>query len=193
MTDLRRFGKTTTLYQLIEKILAFEDPRRILYLSFHEINADLREVSSFYEKNVLMKPIEEAGRVYVFLDEVQYAWDWNSTVKRSYDLYPKIKFVISGSSTILLSREVLERLAGRFTLIELKQLTFKEFWRRGGFKLGIWNAPKRRMEIYFMEYLRKTGFPEIVDWSSEVKNSEYIGNTVVDRVMIRDAPRIFKT
>jgi predicted AAA+ superfamily ATPase len=62
-----------------------------------------------------------------------------------------------------------------------------------GFKLGIWNAPKRRMEIYFMEYLRKTGFPEIVDWSGEVKNSEYIGNTVVDRVMIRDAPRIFKT
>jgi len=52
---------------LIEKILAFEDTRRVLYLSFHEINADLREVSSFYEKNVLMKPIEEAGRVYVFL------------------------------------------------------------------------------------------------------------------------------
>ena len=44
-----------------------------------------------------------------------------------------------------------------------------------------------------MEYLRKAGFPEIVNWSSEVKNSEYIGNTVVDRVIIRDAPRIFKT
>ena len=61
------------------------------------------------------------------------------------------------------------------------------------FKCESWNTPKRRMDIYFMEYLRKAGFPEIMDWSSEVKISEYIRNAVVDRVIIRDAPRIFKT
>jgi len=193
MTGLRRVGKTTILYQLIEKILTFEDPRRVLYFSFDEIHADLREVLNFYEKNVLMKPIEEAGRLYVFLDEVQYAWDWASTLKRFYDLYPKIKFVISGSSRILLSKEALEKLAGRFTLIELKPLTFKEFLEMKGIQIRELEYSHRRMEIYFMEYLRKAGFPEIVDWSSEIKISEYIRNTVVDRVIIRDIPRIFKT
>ena len=193
MTGLRRVGKTTILYQLIENILTFEDPRRILYFSFDEIHADLREVLNFYEKNVLMKPIEEAGRLYVFLDEVQYAWDWASTLKRFYDLYPKIKFVISGSSTILLSKEALEKLAGRFTLIELKPLTFKEFLEMKGIQIRELEYSQRRMEIYFMEYLRKAGFPEIVDWSSEIKISEYIRNAVVDRVIIRDVPRIFKT
>jgi predicted AAA+ superfamily ATPase len=193
ITGLRRVGKTTILYQLIENILTYEDPRRLLYFSFDETHANLREVLSFYERNVLMKPLEEAGRVYVFLDEVQYAMDWASTLKRFYDLYPKIKFVISGSSTILLSREALEKLAGRFTLIELKPLTFKEFLEMRGIQIGGLEYSQRRMEIYFMEYLRKAGFPEIVDWSSEVKISEYIRNAVVDRVVIRDVPRIFKT
>ena len=44
-----------------------------------------------------------------------------------------------------------------------------------------------------MEYLKEAVFPEIVDWSGEVKISEYNRNTVVDRVIIRDVPRIFKT
>ncbi|MCS7367315.1 MAG: ATP-binding protein [archaeon YNP-WB-062] len=193
ITGLRRVGKTTILYQLIENILTYEDPRRLLYFSFDETHANLREVLSFYERNVLMKPLEEAGRVYVFLDEVQYAMDWASTLKRFYDLYPKIKFVISGSSTILLSREALEKLAGRFTLMELKPLTFKEFLEMRGIQIGGLEYSQRRMEIYFMEYLRKAGFPEIVDWSSEVKISEYIRNAVVDRVVIKDVPRIFKT
>jgi len=193
ITGLRRVGKTTILYQLIENILTYEDPRRLLYFSFDETHANLREVLSFYERNVLMKPLEEAGRVYVFLDEVQYAMDWASTLKKFYDLYPKIKFVISGSSTILLSREALEKLAGRFTLMELKPLTFKEFLEMRGVQIGGLEYSQRRMEIYFMEYLRKAGFPEIVDWSSEVKISEYIRNAVVDRVVIRDVPRIFKT
>lgn len=51
----------------------------------------------------------------------------------------------------------------------------------------------RKYEIYFLDYLRKAGFPEIVDWENEVKISEYIKNSVIDRVILKDLPIIFKT
>jgi len=41
--------------------------------------------------------------------------------------------------------------------------------------------------------LRKSGFPEIVDWDNEVRTAEYIKNSVIDRVALRDVPLIFKT
>jgi predicted AAA+ superfamily ATPase len=40
--------------------------------------------------------------------------------------------------------------------------------------------------------LRKSGFPEIVGWDSEVRVAEYVKNSVVDRVALRDIPLMFK-
>jgi predicted AAA+ superfamily ATPase len=127
ITGLRRVGKTTLLYQAIEKLLEAEDPIRILYFSFEESSSSLKEVLEFYEKNVLKKPFEEAGKIFVFFDEIQYAKNWPSVLKQFYDIYPNIKFFISGSSSLLLSKEALEKLAGRFFFLELKPLTFFEF------------------------------------------------------------------
>ena len=47
--------------------------------------------------------------------------------------------------------------------------------------------------MYFNDYLRKSGFPEIVSWNSETRIAEYIKNSVVDRVIFRDIPQVFKT
>lgn len=51
----------------------------------------------------------------------------------------------------------------------------------------------RRLEAYFHDYLRKSGFPEIVDWDNESRIAEYIRNSVIDRVALRDIPLTFKT
>lgn len=62
-----------------------------------------------------------------------------------------------------------------------------------GIKISEPELFSRRIEIYFFDYLRKAGFPEIVDWENEIKIAEYIKNTVIDRVILRDLPIIFKT
>lgn len=49
------------------------------------------------------------------------------------------------------------------------------------------------MEAYFFDYLRKSGFPEIVNYENENKIAEYIRNSVIDRVILRDIPFFFKT
>lgn len=193
ITGLRRVGKTTLLYQTIEKLLETNDPNKILYFSFEESITDPREILEFYEKQVLKKPLEEIDRAYVFFDEIQYAKNWSSTIKQFYDLYPNLKFFISGSSSLLLSKEALDKLAGRFFFLELKPLTFLEFLEMKGIKKENLEIFSRRIEAYFFDYLRKSGFPEIVNWENEIKIAEYIRNSVIDRVALKDLPIIFKT
>lgn len=193
VTGLRRVGKTTLLYQAIERLLETVVPRNILYFSFEGSFSDPKAVLEYYERYVLKKPFEEAGRVFVFFDEIQYAENWSSVVKQFYDLYPDLKFFVSGSSSLLLSREAVDRLAGRFFLLELKPLGFLEFLGLKGLRLADMEFSSRRVELYFLDYLKKSGFPEIVGWDSEARVVEYIRNSVIDRLALRDAPLLFKT
>jgi len=93
----------------------------------------------------------------------------------------------------LLSKEALDKLAGRFFFFELKPLTFFEFLEMKKIKILEPEFFSRRIESYFFDYLRKAGFPEIVNWENEIKIAEYIKNTIIDRVILRDLPIIFKT
>lgn len=192
ITGLRRVGKTTIFYQTIEKLLEKVEPKRIVYFSFDEMTADPKEVLELYEKEVISKPFEEAGKIFVFFDEIQYARNWPFIVKKFYDLYPNIKFFISGSSSLLLSKDALEKLAGRFFFFELKPLTFFEFLEMKGLKLKEEEIFSRRFESYFFDYLKRSGFPEIVDLKEE-KIGEYVRSAVIDRIIFRDIPTIFKT
>jgi predicted AAA+ superfamily ATPase len=71
-------GKTTLLYQTIERLLETVAPSKILYFSFEESLASPKEVLEFYEKKILMKPFDEVDRAFVFFDEIQYVENWPS-------------------------------------------------------------------------------------------------------------------
>jgi predicted AAA+ superfamily ATPase len=162
LTGLRRIGKTTILYQLISKLLESHDEKNVMYYSFEEKGDKTRDVLEAYEKQVLRRPIQDAGRLFIFLDEVQYSPDWVYTVKRYYDLYPNIKFYLSGSSSLLLGEEALDKLAGRFFFLDVYPLTFKEFMQIKGVDV---KEPSSALEPYFSDYLTKAGFPEILTYS----------------------------
>ncbi|MBI2648847.1 MAG: ATP-binding protein [Thaumarchaeota archaeon] len=190
LTGLRRVGKSTILYQLVKRLLRDEKPSRILYYSFEEGGESTRAVMEAYEREVLKKPLDEAGKVYVFLDEVQYSGDWLPTVKRYYDLYPKLKLYLSGSSSLLISGRALASLAGRFFFVEVYPMSFREFVEaRGALPAG--GEPSSRLEPVFFDYLRKAGFPELVTWEDDARIVEYVRNSVVDRVLLRDLPVLF--
>ena len=190
VTGLRRVGKSTILYQLIGDLLAETEPRDVLYFSFEEGGESTKEVLEEYEKTVLRRPFEDAGRVYIFLDEVQYSADWVGAVKRFYDLYPNVKFYLSGSSSLLISDRSLQSLAGRFYSVEVPPMSFREFVEvKGALREG--GAPTGRLEPLFSDYLMKAGFPEIVDEEEEGRVSEYVRNSVLDRVTLKDIPAVF--
>lgn len=192
ITGLRRVGKTTLFYQTIEKLIEKIEPKRILYFSFDEYNADPKKVLETYEKKILSKSFEDSGKIFIFFDEIQYAKGWASVIKQYYDLYPNIKFFLSGSSSLLLSREALNKLAGRFFFFELKPLSFIEFLNMKGFKLNGQDIFSRRIEIFFFDYLKRAGFPEIVNLD-ERRIGEYIKYSIIDRIVFRDVPTLLKT
>ena len=191
LSGLRRVGKSTILYQLIDGLLEDgTDPRNVLYFSFEEGGEEVKEVIEEYERSVLRKNLDEAGKVYIFLDEVQYAKDWVTAVKRFYDIYPSLKFYLSGSSSLLISAKALQNLAGRFFLVDVYPMTFREFVEvKGALRPG--GAPSSRLEPIFSQYLTKAGFPEIAGLEDEGLVAEYVKNSVLDRVTLRDVPALF--
>lgn len=62
----------------------------------------------------------------IILDEVQKLPSLIETVKAAFDLFPQTRFILLGSSQILLLNRVTESLAGRAALLELYPLTIPE-------------------------------------------------------------------
>ena len=88
---LRRVGKTTLLYQLIDHLLEQGVERdHILYFSFDEAVADLKQIIEGYQETAIGKPLQKVKKVYIFLDEIQKLKNWQNQIKIYYDLYPNI-------------------------------------------------------------------------------------------------------
>ncbi len=189
LTGLRRVGKSTILFQLVNRILRETKPSHVLYFSFEEGGESAKEVMESYEREILKRPIDEAGKVHVLLDEVQYSRDWLPTVKKYYDLYPNLKFYLSGSSSLLISGRALASLAGRFFFVEVYPMSFREFAEARG-AVAAEEEPSSRLEPLFSDFLLKAGFPEVVGWDDEARVAEYVRNSVVDRVLLKDIPTL---
>jgi predicted AAA+ superfamily ATPase len=61
------------------------------------------------------------------LDEVQKLPQFQNQIKVLYDLYPNIKFVISGSTSLFIRKKTQESLAGRIISCFVNPLSFYEY------------------------------------------------------------------
>ncbi len=191
---LRRTGKTTIMYQIIDYLLKNKvNKNNILYFSFDYTNIELNDIINDYEKYILKKTIKmENNKIYIFLDEVQKLNDWQNKIKIYYDMYKNIKFIISGSASINIEKNSNESLAGRMYDFILKPLTFKEYLALKNIKYDINNIKiyEDKLSSLFNGYLLKGGFPEIVDEEDETKIKRYI-NSIIERVALIDIPEEF--
>lgn len=195
---LRRTGKSTLLFQLIQKLLSLKiEPKRIFYFSFDEIAFELKDVLETYQKIALNRTFDEAGgKIYLFLDEVQKINDWESKIKVYYDLYPNVKLFLSGSASVRLRKGSKESLAGRVMDFLLKPLSFGEFLEMNGKDLkNIREVPdiwKREIIPLFYRYLKYGMFPELINEQDEEFAKKYLLNNVMDRVIYKDLPEEFE-
>jgi hypothetical protein len=116
---------------------------------------------------------------YIFLDEVHLFKGWHKWIKAFYDGRKNMKFVLSGSSSTSIEKEINIFLRGRSFEIEMFPLSFFEFTKFSGIKMNKIKYQKllkldefkvRRIQYnlknVFNEYLTVGGFPE---WF-EIKN-----------------------
>lgn len=122
----RRVGKTTVMYQTVRRLLdSGVDKRRIWW-----IRLDHPLLLQFDLNQLVQLPVSD-GRiekpVYVFLDELVYARDWDLWLKSFYDERLPIRVVATSSATAALSTRRQESGIGRWEEQYLMPFLFTEF------------------------------------------------------------------
>jgi predicted AAA+ superfamily ATPase len=190
LVGLRRVGKSTTIYQLIQKLIDIKvNTANILFFSFDETSARLSDIIETY-KEIQNKDFREE-KVYIFLDEIQKCTNWENELKKYYDLYPKLKFIISGSESLFIKKKTKETLAGRIFEFMLDTFTFKEYLRFNNVKDEEFKY-ETKVNPLFIRYVEKGGFPETFSLESDKDIRDYIRALVVDKIIYKDIPRISK-
>lgn len=128
----RRVGKTVLMYQLIEHIVSNFGPERVMYLSLDDpyLKVDVKilgQIFDLYSKYILKQPFSDISEpVYIFLDEIQTLEGWELVLKRWFDLGYRVKFFVSGSSSVNILTGGAESLVGRMRLQTVFPMKFLE-------------------------------------------------------------------
>jgi hypothetical protein len=194
ITGVRRSGKTTVLHLLVQRLLNDGvSPRNILHLNLEDPAFTGTPILSLYEKFLeLMNP---EGNLYLFLDEVQEAEQWQRDLRKLYDGARHVKTVITGSNSSLLKGEYATLLTGRTLTAEIFPFSFREALTASGWDKGfephILLANKPKLLHRFAEYLKDGGFPEVVrEPGRKIKTlllKEYY-NAILTRDVLRRYP-----
>ena len=169
----RQTGKTTLMNQLYSKLMAENE---LVYSLTFEDSLILETINKHPEKIFDFIPQPKDKRVYLLIDEVQYANNPSNFLKLLYDKYaPNLKIVATGSSAFYIDRKFKDSLAGRKQLFELYTLDFDEFinFKTGDGKLvqelqqikasnSYHSLFRKELEILFDEYLIYGGYPAVV-------------------------------
>ncbi len=176
ITGVRRSGKSTLMYQMINKLLNENvDPNQILFLNFEDNELLAYSLDDIYQTyRINLNPEKKA---YFFIDEIHRKEGWESWIRKKYDLKTNDKFVISGSCSYLLKKEYSTLLTGRNISFEVFPLSFEEFLLFQNVSVKIENIKKgiilEKTKILIMRklnnYLTLGGFPEILSKDDDFK------------------------
>ncbi|MCL5987107.1 MAG: ATP-binding protein [Actinobacteria bacterium] len=178
ITGIRRVGKTTLIRQIIDKLINKGiSPKQILYFLLDSPKVAGYTLEQIINEYLTIHDFSINDKVYVFFDEIQFFDNWEQQIKELYDLR-NMKFVISGSSSLLLSKN-LHFLTGRNIKFDIHPLTYKEFLKFKDINISV--AESFKNSSYVEEYMEFGGMPEYV----LNPDSEYI-QTTIDNILFRD-------
>lgn len=168
-------GKSTLLRQYIKKNYPIGD-RRALYCSADSVDFSTRSLVELAEEFFI-----NGGELLV-VDEIHKykagTSDWSKEVKEIYELFPKLKMIVSGSSLLKLKEgdADLSRRAIKYTMPGLSFREALRFYHGLEFPkwtledilshpLDLWDmvASKCKPIAYFKEYLEKGYYPFLLE------------------------------
>jgi predicted AAA+ superfamily ATPase len=133
LTGARQTGKTSLLYLLMRHLLNHDiSPSQIVYFDLENLH-DFNLLNSLEDLNNFLEVLKERGvdrrkRVFVFIDEVQHLDNPSPFLKYLHDHYkPRLKFIVTGSSSLEIRKKFTDRLTGRVYRFVVKPLSFREF------------------------------------------------------------------
>ena len=194
LNGVRRSGKTTLLFQIIDELINKRniEPKKILFINCDEpalagLKKPLESLIETYRKEVY------AGEdTWIILDEIQNLEGWESLVKSYYDK-KMFRIVISGSSSYLLDSKLSILISGRYLPVSVFPLDFSEYLQFKGYSAGndpvALTAKKYEIMAHLKDYMKFGGFPQVVlNDDSEMKN-DYL-KVYYDSIVYRDIVRV---
>lgn len=126
LSGARRVGKTTIMYQLIEKLLQRGvNSNNIIYMSLDNPILKFGTLDKIID--IYTNTFAPEGQVYIFLDEIQYSKDWDKWLKVFYDQQKQWKIIATGSASPLIEKGATESGVGRWITLTIPTLSFYEY------------------------------------------------------------------
>lgn len=178
LTGMRRAGKSTLLDLLEEAFVAAGVPQaQIIHLNFEWMALDeIRDDHQLYA--LLQERMRGQQTVYLLLDEIQLVEHWERAVnslfaERRADIY------LTGSNAKLLSSEIATLLAGRYALIEVYPLSFREY-------LTFLPKAEREADAAFQRYLQYGGLPIVPGMPQDEDLIQTVLSGIYNTVLMKD-------
>lgn len=210
LSGMRRVGKTTILYQIMEHLIDEGiNPKNILYATFDNPILKLVNVENVLSIYEAMYPIE--GMKYILLDEIQYTENWELWMKVVYDSRKDIRLIATGSASPVLEKGSADSGTGRWSVLKIPTMSFYEYcrlleldqpvlpedlhlselWNRSPAQLGDLMNQFTPLKNHFNRYLMVGGFPELVLSDDDAYAQRMLREDVVDKVIKRDVLSLF--
>lgn len=216
LLGLRRLGKTTLAKQFLGEQIKKDFPnyRQALYYQFNETDYDLSQVLEAYFSQIY-PAAPQKGKAIVVLDEIQHCPNWEVVLKKYYDMNKRIKFIVTGSTSVYIHQKTRESLAGRILDIKVEPLSFWEYFylkhdlNRNKFtqlelELDDFSSPEKLREKLqaramliaggqseFTQYLLSGEYPRLVLGQHQLDAQTYLKDQVLNRILRKDI-RLFE-
>lgn len=191
ITGLRRVGKSTLLFQLINYLKSKGiNPKNIIYFTFDELQPKIDEIFENYFKQTEIDYKNQ--KIYCFFDEIQKLPQFQNQLKVYYDLYPQIKFVISGSTSLFIRKKTQESLAGRLFSLKILPLSFQEylFFKEKSEMIKKPLLYQKELKTEFEMFLTSQLIESITIKDQSLKK-EYF-SSIIKKIIYEDLPSIVK-
>lgn len=176
LVGVRRVGKSTLMYQMVDHLLSRDvKPEQILFVNFEDSRLSEYSLDEIYDS--YRESLNPNKKAYLFFDEVHKRDKWELWIRRHYDIHSNCKFVVSGSCSYLLKKEYATLLTGRNLTFEVFPLSFKEFLAFMGVNLdaakiekGVILEKEKYLAINALsDYISQGGFPNVFFQEKEFK------------------------
>lgn len=153
LTGVRRCGKSTILKLIMERLQQEYHIARDQIVSIRFDSMEYDDMTAKEMFSLIKERINQKGRTYFFLDEVQEIDGWEKVVNSVATDYD-VDLYVTGSNSRMMSSEIATYLTGRYVSFRIFTLSFEEY-------LTFKKQYTEINDIYseLGEYIRLGGFP----------------------------------
>jgi len=188
VTGVRRCGKSSLFYLLINELLKSTPPKSILFLNMD----DPKYCDVWGNPSVLYSIVDRAQKItsekvqYLFLDEIQSVQGWEHFVKSVYDSRLFKKIFVTGSNSSLLLGDFATLLSGRYFSDEIYPYALSELLHINGISDNYELIKEKPKVLRLLDDCLEYGcFPEIKSLQDNSMRIELLKN-YFDSIVLKD-------